>query len=112
MWATYQIEETECVPDVCCENQRDLMISGLKSRLFDLEQQEKDNNYLCQKFNQLKRDYCLLCNMKNKLEQEIEDKDQEYNKNIDELCNKNENLKKNIMINLQLIKNCLKTMMI
>ena len=94
MWATYQIEETECVPDVCCENQRDLMISGLKSRLFDLEQQEKDNNYLCQKFNQLKRDYCLLCNMKNKLEQEIEDKDQEYNKNIDELCNKNENLKK------------------
>lgn len=94
MWATYQIEETECVPNVCCDEQKDLMIRGLKSRLFDLEQQERDNNSLCQKFSQLKRDYCLLCNMKNKLEQEIEEKDQEYNKNINDLSNKNDDLKK------------------
>ena len=49
MWATYQIEETDCVPNVCCDNQKDLMITSLKSRLFDLEQQEKDNNYRCQR---------------------------------------------------------------
>ena len=46
----------------------DSTISKLKTRLFDLEQQEKDYNALSQKLAQLKKDYSILLNLKNKLE--------------------------------------------
>ena len=39
----------------------DSTISNLKSRLFDLEQQEKDRNALAQKLAQLKKDFQILC---------------------------------------------------
>ena len=46
------------------ENGMDSTISELKTRLFDLEQQEKDYNALRQKLAQLKKDYSVLNNTK------------------------------------------------
>ena len=70
----------------------DSTISKLKTRLFDLEQQEKDYNALSQKLAQLKKDYSILLNLKNKLEQELKQKDEAYNQRIVNLRGENENL--------------------
>ena len=70
----------------------DSTISNLKSRLFDLEQQEKDRNALAQKLAQLKKDFQVLTNTKNKLEQELKQKDDTYNQKICSLRSDNENL--------------------
>ena len=70
----------------------DSTISNLKSRLFDLEQQEKDRNALAQKLAQLKKDFQILTSTKNKLEQELKQKDDSYNQRINSLRNDNENL--------------------
>ena len=60
----------------------DSTISNLKSRLFDLEQQEKDRNALSQKLAQLKKDFQLLTSTKDRLEQELKQKDESYNQTI------------------------------
>ena len=70
----------------------DSTISNLKSRLFDLEQQEKDRNALAQKLAQLKKDFQILSSTKNKLEQELKQKDDSYNQRINSLRSDNENL--------------------
>ena len=70
----------------------DSTISNLKSRLFDLEQQEKDRNALAQKLAQLKKDFQILSNTKNKLEQELKQKDDSYNQRINSLRSDNENI--------------------
>ena len=70
----------------------DSTISNLKSRLFDLEQQEKDRNALAQKLAQLKKDFQILTSTKNKLEQELKQKDDTYNQRICNLRSENENL--------------------
>ena len=70
----------------------DSTISNLKSRLFDLEQQEKDHNALAQKLAQLKKDFQILTSTKNKLEQELKQKDDSYNQRINSLRSDNENL--------------------
>ena len=74
------------------ENGMDSTISELKTRLFDLEQQEKDYNALRQKLAQLKKDYSVLNNTKNRLEQELKQKDDSYNQRISNLRGENENL--------------------
>ena len=73
-------------------NGMDSTISNLKTRLFDLEQQEKDYNALSQKLAQLKKEYSILLNLKNKLEQELKQKDEAYNQRIVNLRGENENL--------------------
>ena len=70
----------------------DSTISNLKSRLFDLEQQEKDRNALSQKLAQLKKDFQLLTSTKDRLEQELKQKDDTYNQRICNLRSENENL--------------------
>ena len=70
----------------------DSTISNLKSRLFDLEQQEKDRNALALKLAQLKKDFQILTSTKNKLEQELKLKDDSYNQRINSLRSDNENL--------------------
>ena len=70
----------------------DSTISNLKSRLFDLEQQEKDRNALAQKLAQLKKDFQILTSTKDKLEQELKQKDDSYNQRICSLRSDNENL--------------------
>ena len=67
-------------------------ISNLKTRLFDLEQQEKDYNALNQKLSQLQKDFSILSNIKNKLENELKQKDESYNQRIANLRGENENL--------------------
>ena len=70
----------------------DSTISNLKSRLFDLEQQEKDHNALKAKLSQLRNQFQLLTSTKNKLEQELKQKDDTYNQRICNLRSENENL--------------------
>ena len=70
----------------------DSTISNLKSRLFDLEQQEKDHNALKAKLSQLRSQFQLLTSTKNKLEQELKQKDDTYNQRICNLRRENENL--------------------
>ena len=70
----------------------DSTISNLKSRLFDLEQQEKDHNALKAKLSQLRSQFQLLTSTKNKLEQELKQKDDTYNQRICNLRSENENL--------------------
>ena len=74
------------------QNGIDSTISSLKSRLFDLEQQEKDRNALAQKISQLKKEFHILTSTKDKLEQELKQKDDAYNQQINSLRTENENL--------------------
>ena len=85
-------------------NSLDSTISSLKSRLFDLEQQEKDNAALKQKLYQLKNQLQLLTSTKSRLEQELKQKDESYNQRINTLRSDNENLQLNYNEKLSLNK--------
>ena len=85
-------------------NGLDSQISDLKTRLFDLEQQEKDFNALSQKLAQLKKEYAILTNTKNRLEQELKQKDDSYNQRISNLRAENENLQQSYNEKLALNK--------
>ena len=85
-------------------NSLDSTISSLKSRLFDLEQQEKDNAALKQKLSQLKNQLQLLTSTKSRLEQELKQKDESYNQRINTLRSDNENLQLNYNEKLSLNK--------
>lgn len=76
-------------------NGMDSTISSLKTRLFDLEQQEKDYNALNQKLIQLKKNFSLLSTKKDQLEQELKQKDDSYSQRINNLKGENENLQLN-----------------
>ena len=88
MSATYNIESNEYESKIST-NGMDSTISNLKTRLFDLEQQEKDYNALCQKLAQLKKDLSILTNIKDRLEQELKQKDESYNQRISNLRGEN-----------------------
>ena len=83
---------------------KDSTISDLKARLFDLEQQEKDFNALKQRLSQLKRDYAILTNTHDKLDQELKQKDDSYNRRIASLRSENENLQQSYNEKLSLNK--------
>ena len=89
--STYTLENNEYEIKIS-SNGMDSTISNLKTRLFDLEQQEKDYNALSQKLAQLKKEFAILSNLKNKLEQELKQKDDAYNQRIVNLRGENENL--------------------
>ena len=107
MWKTYQTGSSHYIQNET-SNLKSIEISELKSRLFDLEQAERDNNFLSQKLEQLKKDYSNLNDNKNKLEQEIDEKEKENNNNINDLCNKNEDLRTNYNDKLALNKKVFK----
>lgn len=69
-----------------------MLISQLKAHIFELEQHGKDYDTLNQKFRQLQNDNSLLNEAKIRLEYEIRQKDENYNKQICDLRNENENL--------------------
>ena len=93
MSSSYNIESGDYELKMSSDNNGiDSTISNLKSRLFDLEQQEKDHNALKQKLSQLKNQFQLLTSTKNKLEQELKQKDDSYNQKICNLRSENENL--------------------
>jgi len=91
MSTTYNLESNDYEPKMS-SNGMDSTISSLKTRLFDLEQQEKDYNALSQKLAQLKKEFAILSNTKNKLDQELKQRDDSYNQRISNLRGENENL--------------------
>ena len=91
MSSTYHIESNDYERKISSTGM-DSTISNLKTHLFDLEQQEKDYNALCQKLAQLKKELSILTNIKNRLEQELKQKDESYNQRISNLRGENENL--------------------
>lgn len=76
----------------CCPNEKDVIISKLKSHVFDLEQQERDLEALSKRYNQLQRDFDLLNENKRRLECELKQRDDTYNQKICNLRGENENL--------------------
>ena len=91
MSITYNLESNDYEPRMS-SNGMDSTISNLKTRLFDLEQQEKDYDALNQRLSQLKKDYSILSFTKDRLEQELKQKDDTYNQRIGNLKGENENL--------------------
>ena len=91
MSTTYNLESADYEIKIS-SNGIDSTISNLKSRLFDLEQQEKDHNALAKKLAQLKKEFQILNSTKNRLEQELKQKDDTYNQRICSLRSENENL--------------------
>ena len=94
---TYQIYS--CVPngdyeyDVKIGNkEKDMLICQLNAHIQELEQQEKDYDLLNQKFRQLQNEYSLLKENKLRLEYELKQRDETYNKRICDLRGDNENL--------------------
>ena len=91
MSTTYNLESNDYEIKMS-SNGMDSTISNLKTKLFDLEQQEKDYDALRQKLEQLKKDHSILSKTKNKLEQELKQRDDSYNQRIANLRSENENL--------------------
>ena len=91
---TYSIERND-YDKKYASNGMNSTISNLKTRLFDLEQQEKDFDALNQKLDQLKKEYSNLSNLKNKLDDELKQKDEAYNQRISKLRAENEDLQQN-----------------
>ena len=109
----------EKVPTKCLngtlynKEDKDLLVSKLNSRITQLEQNEKDYDLMIQEFKQLQNDVNLLNEAKLRLEYEIKQRDETYNKRINDLKSDNENLKNalndKLCVNKKLFeeKNCL-----
>ena len=94
---TYQIDC--CDPNCDYEyevkvgnKEKDMLIAQLNAHIQELEQQEKDYDLLNQKFRQLQNEYSLLKDNKLRLEYELKQRDEAYNKRICDLRGENENL--------------------
>ena len=72
--------------------ERDMLISQLKAKIFELELRAKDYDKLNDKYNQLENEFATLSELKNNLECEKKQKDDEFNKLISNLQRENENL--------------------
>ena len=72
--------------------EKDMLIAQLNAHIQELEQQEKDYDLLKQKFRQLQNEYSLLKDNKLRLEYELKQRDEAYNKRICDLRGENENL--------------------
>lgn len=79
--------------DKCRESkERDMLISQLKAKIFELELREKDYDKLNDKYRQLENEFATLNELNNNLECEKKQKDDEFNKLISNLQSENENL--------------------
>ena len=72
--------------------EKDMLISQLKAHIFELEQHEKDYDSLNHNYKQLQNDYSLLNEAKVRLEYDLKQKDDDFNKRMCELRCENENL--------------------
>ena len=72
--------------------EKELLISQLKTQVFEYEQNEKNFNGLQGKFRNLQNEYTLLSEEKLRLEYELKQKSESANKTINELRSENENL--------------------
>ena len=94
---TYQIDPCNQACDYDYEvkvgnKEKDMLIAQLNAHIQELEQQEKDYDLLNQKFRQLQNEYSLLKDNKLRLEYELKQRDEAYNKKICDLRGENENL--------------------
>ena len=74
----------------------DDQITSLKKRIFDLQQEEKDMDSLCKRFDKLKCDTTILENQLNNLQQIYDQKDDYFNQTIQCLRKDVENLQSNL----------------
>ena len=86
--------------------EKDMLISQLKSKIFELELHEKDYDVLNERYKQLQIDFAALNDSKHLLECEKDKRDEEYNKLIGELQCENENLQIGFNEKLSKNKNC------
>ena len=73
-------------------NSKDKKINQLQSKLYDLKQRVKDYDSLNQRYKQLLNDYSTLNEAKLRLEYEIRQRENEYNRRITDLKGQNESL--------------------
>ena len=95
--STYQIDSCNPCGEIEYEvkvgnKEKDMLIAQLNAHIQELEQQEKDYDLLNQKFRQLQNEYSLLKDNKLRLEYELKQRDEAYNKRICDLRGENENL--------------------
>jgi chromosome segregation ATPase len=95
--STYQIDSCNPCGKIEYEvkvgnKEKDMLIAQLNAHIHELEQQEKDYDLLNQKFRQLQNEYSLLKDNKLRLEYELKQRDEAYNKRICDLRGENENL--------------------
>ena len=86
--------------------EKDMIISQLKSKIFELELHQKDYDVLNERFKQLKIDFASLNDSKNLLELEKDKREEEYNRIIGDLQCENENLQIGFNDKLTKNKNC------
>ena len=84
--------------------EKDLLISQLKSQVFEYEQNEKNFNNLQTKYRSLQNDFDLVSEEKLRLEYELKQRTESLNKQIAELRNERENLQNNLNEKLALNK--------
>ena len=95
--STYQIDCCNPCGEIEYEikvgnKEKDMLIAQLNAHIQELERQEKDYDLLNQKFRQLQNEYSLLKDNKLRLEYELKQRDEAYNKRICDLRGENENL--------------------
>ena len=73
-------------------NYKDKKISELRARIYDLKQREKDIDSLNQRYKQLLNEVSILNEAKLRLEYEIRQRENEYNRRITDLKGENETL--------------------
>ena len=96
---TYQIDNNNSINANRVEydknlesKKKDILISQLKAKIFELELQGKDYDTLNERYKLLENEFVILNNSKNNLEYEKRKKDDEFNKIFLELQSENENL--------------------
>ena len=87
-------------------NDKDMLISQLKSKIFELELHEKDYDILNERYKQLQMDLAALNDSKHLLECEKAEREEEYNKIVDDLQCENENLQMGFNEKLSKNKDC------
>ena len=85
--------------------EKDMLISQLKARIFELELHEKDYDVLNERFKKMQSEFAALNDCKNQLECEKKLREDELNQHITELQCENENLQINFNEKLSANKN-------
>ena len=84
--------ETKCINGTLYNREdKEVIASRLESKITKLEEGEKEFESLMQEFKQLENDIGLLKEANLRLEYEMRQKEENYNKTIDDLCYSNSN---------------------
>ena len=107
----YQNQSNQITPyrrdsyEIKIENkEKDILISQLKAHIFEMEQREKDYDTLKQKYRQLQNECACINDDKIRIECELKEKEDCYNKQIRNLTCENDTLKINLNEKLSLCK--------